>query len=175
MLTYMSLEFDSQPVRAAKLKALQDYFKTSDPTPFNMLPGNALSKTNTARGKDLVINSHGNKNVFAGYTPEQFLEHLQGKGLENGAFDAIYLMACLVGKQGQSGSQGIFDTFALQLRARLNEVGIETKLYAPRGYLSYTGKLLTKSGQTYYKVEKMFIRSPERNYPLKEGLLLVRF
>lgn len=172
MLTFMGLDFDNAPTRAAKLKALQDYFKTSDATAFHMLADNAMATTNAGRGKDLVVNSHGNSKVFAGYSAQQFFDLLLSKGFEQGSFDRLYLMACSVGEQHQDN--GLIDNFARDLHRILIGAGINIKLYAPRGYLAYKLHTETKSGQTYYVVDKTYIKSPERDYPLSEGLLLVR-
>jgi len=171
MLTYMSLEGDSQAERSAKLKALKEYFGTSDPKAFAMLDKAAMSPTTTDRGDTLVINSHGNGSVFAGYDAQQFFDELVSKGFANGSFEKVYLMACNVGEQAQDNS--ILNNFAKALKPILNMNGIDVKLYAPRGTLTYRVKTEQASGQTYYKVTGMFIRSPERNYPLSEGMLLV--
>lgn len=171
MLTYMSLEGDSQAVRSAKLKALKEYFKTTEPTAFAMLGSTALAPSNKSRGDMLVVNSHANAKAFAGYTPQQFFEQLTSKGFAKGSFPAVYLMACSVGKQAQDNS--IYDNFAKELKRILNMHGIDTKLYAPRGYLAYTVEEKQASGQTYYRVTDMYIETTERKYPLKEGLLLV--
>ncbi len=171
MLTYMGLPDDAQDVRAAKLKALKAAYNTSDATAFAMLPATALSKQNAARGDKLVVNSHGNAGVFAGYTPDQFMEQLTSKGFEEGAFPAVYLMACMVGIQAQDNS--IYDNFARDLKRLFVGHGITAKLYAPRGLLSYTVADKQVSGQTVKEVTDIFIRTPERNYPLSEGVLLV--
>lgn len=171
MLTFMGLETDPQPLRAAKLKALQAHFNTTEPTAFHMLGDHALSKDNNG-GSDLIINSHGNSNVFAGYDEKAFCDLLFAKGLENGSFKAIYLMACSVGEQTQQGD--FSGNFAVRVKRILTQSGISTKLYAPRGYLTYTVSTETKSTQEIFVVQKMFIRSPEKDYPLSEGLLLVQ-
>lgn len=172
MLTFMGLDFDSAPARSAKLKALQDYFDTSDPKAFNMLSGTALSAANSERGDSLYVNSHGNRSVFAGYDAQQFFDLLEAKGFENGAFDSLYLLACSVGEQAQDNS--ILNNFARDLHRIFVTSGIDIKLYAPRGTLTYSVRTETKSGQSYLVVTDIFIASPERNYPLREGLLLVR-
>ena len=48
------------------------------------------------------------------------------------------------------------------------------KVYAPRGTLTYKVHKETQLGQTYWKVDSMVITSPEREYPLDEGILLVQ-
>jgi hypothetical protein len=171
MLTYMSLDHDSQPIRAAKLKALQDYFKTPQATAFAMLLADSLASTNTKRGDTLVVNSHGNGKVFAGYDAAEFLKQLNSKGFAAGSFKSLYLMACKVGVQAQDNS--ILYNFAKDLKGLLNRNGIDIKVYAPRGLLSYSLKEVKKEGQTFYEVTKMYIGSPEREYTLDEGLLLV--
>ena len=80
MLTYMALDWDHQSYRAAKLKALQAFYGTTEAKPFAMLAADAMSPANKDRGPDLVINSHGNAQVFGGYDPAAFLTQLQGKG-----------------------------------------------------------------------------------------------
>lgn len=171
MLTYMSLEHDSQPKRSAKLKALKEYFRTSDPKAFAMLDNTALSPANKDRGDTLVINSHGNGKVFAGYDAQQFFDQLSSKGFANESFQAVYLMACKVGEQAQDNS--ILNNFAKDLKRILSSHDIDVKLYAPRGILRYKLAEEHASEQTWYKVTEMFIASPERNYPLSEGMLLV--
>lgn len=171
MLTYMSLEGDSQAERSAKLKALQTYFETTDPKAFAMLDASALSPANKSRGDTLIINSHGNGGIFGGYTPQQFYTQLTSKGFTKGSFQAIYLMACSVGVQAQDNS--IYDNFAKDLKRILNTHGIDVKLYAPRGLLGYSVDEKQAHGQTYYEVTDMYIQSPERKYTLKDGLLLV--
>lgn len=171
MLTYMSLEYDDQAVRSAKLKALQDHFHTSEGKAFAMLPANALAPGNRDRGDILVVNSHGDASEFAGYDAPTFLDMLRDKGLMTGSFKAIYLMACDVGEQAQDNS--ILDNFAKSLKRLLNAQGIEVKLYAPRGVLCYEVATETSHGQTYYRVTKTYIHAPERDYPLDQGLLLV--
>ena len=172
MLTYMSLDWDSQPARAAKLKALQAYFKTSDPHPFTMLASDAMSPDNSDRGSTLVINSHGNAAVFGGYKPAAFLAELRGKGFASGSFEKIYLMACKVGHASQDNS--IITNFATDLKRELTGADIgDEKLYAPRGTLAYDMVNQTKDGQTYPVVTRIFIDTPERQYPLSEGMLLI--
>ncbi len=173
MLTYMSLDHDSQPIRAAKLKALQDYFKTSPASAFAMLAADSLARTNAQRGDTLVVNSHGNDKVFAGYDAAAFFQQLASKGFAAGSFKSLYLMACKVGAQAQDNS--ILNNFAKDLKRLLNENGIEINVYAPRGLLSYSLQEEQKEGQTFYKVARMYIGSPEREYTLAEGLLLVTF
>lgn len=172
MLTYMSLDWDNQALRSAKLKALQDYYSTSAAKAFNMLADDAMSTATRDRGDTLVINSHGNEHVFAGYDPAQFLQQLIGKGLEEGSFSAIYLMACKVGHASQDNS--VITNFARDLKRALVGQGIFAKVYAPRGLLTYTYEDRHASGQTYYEITDMYIQSPERNYPLDQGMLLVQ-
>lgn len=171
MLTFMALDWDNQALRSAKLKALQDYYQTTAPTAFNMLSAGAMSPDTSGRGDTLVINSHGNAQVFAGYDPDQFYAELVSKGFAEGSFSAVYLMACKVGHASQDNS--IITNFARDLKRVLVNNGISAKLYAPRGTLSYTYEERQASGQTYYVITDTFIKTPERNYPLIEGMLLV--
>lgn len=171
MLVFLGLDWDSAPMRAAKLKALQDYFSTSAAKALTMLSGTALSKANSERGKVLVINSHGNEQVFGGYDAEAFMQQLQARGFEDGAFDAVYLMACNSGKQDQDNTT--INTFATQLKRKFANAGVKTKLYATRGTLTYRYKTEQVDHQTFYVITEMYVHSPERNYPLSEGLLLV--
>lgn len=172
MLVFAGMEGDSAPIRAAKLKALQQYYRESDPRPLNMLGPSDMAKSNTNRGDKLVVNSHGNRGVFAGMDADQFVQELQTKGFVNGSFKAIYLMACNVGEQDQQGT--IFNNFARDVYRIFVNQGIQIKVYAPRGLLTYKLDKKTKSGETYYEVTSMFIRTPERDYPLDEGVLLVQ-
>ena len=171
MLVFAGLEGDSAPDRAAKLKALQAYYKESSPRPLNMLGPTDMATSNGNRGKKLVVNSHGNREVFAGFDAESFFAQLESKGFAEGSFDAVYLMACLVGEQAQDGS--IYDGFARDLFSVFRSNGITAKVYAPRGLLTYTIKQVTKDGQQYPEVVDMYIETPERRYPLSEGVLLV--
>ncbi|MEM9619767.1 MAG: hypothetical protein AAF936_17580 [Pseudomonadota bacterium] len=172
MLTFMGLDWDSAPKRAAKLAALRKYFKTGEPHAFNMLTDTELSKANASRGASLVVNSHGNSSVFAGCDADTFFSMLKGKGFEEGAFTSIYLMACNISEQHQDNRP--IDTFAKRLRRLFNEAQITCKIYAPRGKLSYCLRKEQKSGQAFWVVTKMYIKSPERNYPLDEGLLYIQ-
>ena len=171
MLTYMSLDWDNQALRSAKLKALQDYYGTSPAKAFNMLAANAMAPNTSDRGDVLVVNSHGNAKVFAGYDPQAFLDHLETKGFAEASFSAVYLMACKVGEASQDNS--IITNFARDLKRLMIGRGITAKLYAPRGTLSYHYEERQASGQTYYEITDTFIKTPERNYPLSEGMLLV--
>lgn len=171
MLTYMSLVWDNQAIRSAKLKALQDYYKTTPAKAFNMLSGDAMATTTAKRGAALIINSHGNAKVFAGYDPDAFLAQLQSKGFAEGSFQSVYLMACKVGEASQDNS--IITNFARDLKRKFVGHGITAKLYAPRGTLAYAYKEKHASGQTYYEITDTYIKTPERNYPLSEGMLLV--
>lgn len=171
MLTFMGLDWDEAPKRAAKLKALQAYYKTTPAKAFNMLSADAMSTKTSSRGTNLVINSHGNAKVFAGFNPQDFLDQLISKGFENKSFMSVYLMACKVGEASQDNS--IITNFARDLKRKLIGNGIDTKLYAPRGTLSYKMGHRTESGQTYWVVDEIYIKTPERNYPLNEGMLLV--
>jgi len=171
MLTFLGLDGDVAAERGAKLKALQAYFKESDPRAFNMLGATELSTSNKSRGKRLIVNSHGNVASFAGQNPDAFFALLQGKGFGEGSFDEVWLMACQVGAQNQTNT--IADNFARDLKRVFVNNGITAKLYAPRGTLTYQVHTQTESGQTYYVVDAMVIACPERNYPLSEGMLLV--
>ena len=172
MLTYMALDWDHQSYRAAKLKALQAFYGTTEAKAFAMLAADAMSPANKDRGPDLVINSHGNAQVFGGYDPAAFLTQLQGKGFQNGSFKAIYLLACKVGEASQDNS--IVTNFARDLKLALTGAGIDVKLYAPRGTLDYDIVEETRLGQTVPVVTRIFIDTPERQYPLSEGMLLVQ-
>lgn len=171
MLTFMSLEDDDQAMRGAKLKALKEYYRTPDPVAFEMLANDAFSRQKLGKDDVLVINSHGDRGVFAGYDANAFFTKLVSKGLVNGSFKEIYLAACLVGEQAQNNS--IHDNFARDLKRIFINNKIEVKLYAPRGFLTYYYKEMHKSGQKYFKIVDLCIESPERDYPLDQGMLLV--
>jgi hypothetical protein len=172
MLIFAGLEGDPAPLRAAKLKALQDYYRESAPRAWNMLGPTDLAKSNRNRGTTLVVNSHGNNKSFGGMDAQQFFAALQEKGFEDGSFEAVYLMACSVGEQSQDNS--IYGGFALDLFRLFREHTISAKIYAPRGFLTYVYHEERKEQETYYVVDKMYIATPERNYPLSEGVLLVQ-
>ena len=110
--------------------------------------------------------------VFGGYDPAAFLTQLQGKGFQDGSFKAIYLLACKVGEASQDNS--IVTNFARDLKLALTGAGIDVKLYAPRGTLDYDIVEETRLGQTVPVVTRIFIDTPERQYPLSEGMLLVQ-
>ncbi|WP_225851491.1 MULTISPECIES: hypothetical protein [Xanthomonas] len=172
MLIYVGLDGDQADQRGAKLKALQSHFGENQSHALTLLDAASLSPSNKTRGKRLVINSHGNVNVFAGLAPEAFLQQLLAKGLGKESFEEIVLMACQVGAQSQTNS--IANNFAKDLKRLLVGHGILAKLYAPRGTLTYLVHTEQKLGQTFYVVDSMHIACPERNYPLAEGLLLVQ-
>ncbi|OAX57033.1 hypothetical protein [Xanthomonas graminis] len=172
MLIYVGLDGDQADQRGAKLKALQAHFGETESHALNMLSATALAPGNKARGKRLVVNSHGNVNVFAGLTPAAFLQQLLSKGLAKESFEEIALMACQVGAQSQTNS--IAGNFAKELKRLLVQQGIVAKLYAPRGTLTYVVHQEQTLGQRFYVVDSMHIACPERNYPLQEGLLLVQ-
>lgn len=171
MLVYLGLDGDHADERGAKLKALQAYFKESDPRAFNMLKATDLSASNKSRGKRLIVNSHGNIATFAGLTPDAFFAQFQGKGFSADSFDEVWLMACQIGAQNQTNT--IANNFARDLKRVFVNHGVTAKLYAPRGALTYQVHTQTEHGQTYYVVDAMVIACPERNYPLGEGMLLV--
>lgn len=172
MLLYAGLDGDKADERGAKLKALQQYYKESDPRAWNMLGPTDLSKTNAKRGTQLLVNSHGNRDTFADMDAPTFYNKLVANGFQDGSFGALYLLACNVGQQDQGGL--ILTNFARDLYALLRQHQINSKLYAPRGTLTYDVKTETKSGQTYYVVTNIYIHTPERNYPLDQGMLLVQ-
>jgi len=172
MLIFAGLEGDPADERAAKLKALQDYYHESAPRAWNMLGASDMAKSNTNRGSNLVVNSHGNRTTFAGMDAQHFFDALTAKGFQEGSFQAVYLMACKVGQQSQDTS--IHENFARDLFRLFRQNAMSSKLYAPRGTLTYELHTETKLGQTYWVVDKMYIKTPERNYPLSEGVLLVQ-
>jgi hypothetical protein len=171
MLIFAGLEEDKIDERAAKLKALQNYYHETNPRPWNMLGATDLAPSNKDRGKQLIVNSHGNRTSFADMDANKFYSKLVEKGFQDGSFEALYLMACKVGQQDQRGV--ILENFARDLFGLLRAKGVNLKLYAPRGTLTYEVKTETKLGQSYYVVTNMYIESPERNYPLAEGMLLL--
>lgn len=172
MLVFLGLDWDSAAERGAKLKALQTYFGSSDPKAMNMLADNSLSKSNFDRGSMLIVNSHGNRTHFAGKTAQQFFDLLKSKGFGQGSFSKLYLMACKSGEQDQSGA--ITENFARDLHRIFVNHGITCMIYAPRGLLTYKLTLDTRNGQTFWVVTDMVISSPERDYPLDQGMLLVK-
>lgn len=171
MLVFLGLDWDSAPERGAKLKALQEYYGTSDPRAMNMLAADSLAPTNSARGSELIINSHGNRKTFSGLDAQKFFDLLKSKGFQQGSFGKIYLMACLSGQQDQAGI--ITENFARDLHRIFVNHGITCMIYAPRGFLTYSVSEKTERGQKYWSVDKIYIKAPERNYPLSEGMLLV--
>lgn len=172
MLVFLGLDWDSAPERSAKLKALQKEFGSSDAKAMNMLGAESLSASNYDRGPVLIVNSHGNRDTFAGLNAQQFFDLLKSKGFGPNSFGKIYLMACKAGEQDQAGT--IHDNFARDLRRIFNQHQIPCAIYAPRGTLAYKVKAESKNGQTYLVVTKTYIKTPERDYPLSEGMLLVR-
>jgi hypothetical protein len=172
MLIFAGLEGDAPALRAPKLKALQEYYHESAPRAWNMLGASDMAKSNTNRGSNLVVNSHGSLTTFARMDAQQFFDALTAKGFQEGSFQAVYLMACEVGQQSQKNS--ILENFARDLFSLFQQNSIPSKLYAPRGTLAYDLHSETKLGQTYWVVDKMYIKTPERNYPLNEGVLLIR-
>jgi hypothetical protein len=171
MLIFAGLDWDSAPKRSAKLKALKAYYHESDPRPWNMLGSTDLDPSNGNRGANLVINSHGNVQRFGGMEPGAFLAALQAKGFKKNSFQAVYLMACKAGEQDQENS--IYESFAREFMRLVRGLDSGTKIYAPRGSLSYEMHEEGEPSARYWVVDDMFIRTPERRYPLNEGVLLV--
>ena len=188
MLTFLGLSFPDNPVRdrleapkrAAKLKALQEFFHTSPAHAFYMLDDDALSTGNPDRGDVLVINSHGSPTRFARYTAQQFLDQLISKGYEKGSFSAIYLMACKSAFAPED--TGVMTNFAIELKRLLIMRDMDCKVYGTRGNLTY--KLAEHDaggGMSYYTVTSMAIRSPSEDpsiqghtYSVSDGLLLAQ-
>jgi hypothetical protein len=171
MLVYVETKGDSMEWRIAKLEALRKHYKESAPAVFNSLSANDLSKSNSNRGDKLIVNSHGNVNVFAGMDADQFYKALVGKGFENGAFKSMYLIACDVSKQDQKNS--IYDKFALDLFRIMRANDINIKLYAPRGTVTYNVIIRKAESEEYIQVTSIVIDCPEKVYTLDEGMLLV--
>ena len=171
MLIFAGLEYDKAPERAAKLKALRDYFKEKSEHALNMLDSTGLSNAGGEHGDTLIVNSHGNQNRFAGMEAQAFFDLLVSKGLKKNSFKKVYLMACRSGLQAQDNS--IKDNFARDFKSILTQNDFTSAVYAPRGLLSYTFHEEAKEGQTFYEIDEVYIESPERNYPLDQGLLLV--
>jgi hypothetical protein len=173
MLVYAGMEGDNAAERSAKLKALKEHYNESDPTALEMLAATALGKSNTSRGTKLVINSHGNVDTFADLSAKAFYDKLVGKGFQNGAFQSLYLIACDVGQQDQKNT--IVSNFARDLNLLLKQNQVDIALYAPRGVVTYAAKTVTQSGQSFYQVTGIAVHTPERDYPLDEGMLKVMF
>ena len=171
MLVYAGNDGDDPASRAAKLKALQAIFAEPGVSALAMLAADALSKANAQRGTRLVINSHGNQDTFADMTPDQFYAELVSKGFQNGAFQALYLVACNVGQQNQRGA--IVGNFARDLDLLFKQQLVDIALYAPRGVVSYTLQTVTQRGESFKKVTAIVIRAPEKDYSFKEGMLRV--
>ena len=172
MLTFIGLDVDDAARRAAKLKALQTYFDTSPATSFHLLSRTSLSTSNASRGRELIVSAHGDAKSFGGYTPEHFYDLLESKGFGPGSFARFYLMALSADTQQQD--YGLLDDFARALHRILIREGIQISLYAPRRYLDYELHVEIRRDQTFYVANKMFIKAPEREYPLSEGMLLVQ-
>jgi hypothetical protein len=130
MLIFAGLEEDIA-VRSAKLKALKEHYRESEPRAWDMLGADDLAPSNVNRGQNLVINSHGNAKRFGGMEPSQFLAALQAKGFKKDSFQAVYLMACQVGKQDRNNS--IHDNFAREFMRLVRHLESATKIYAPMG------------------------------------------
>jgi hypothetical protein len=166
---------DRADIRAAKMKALQAHFNDdSNPVAITMLKSDALSGSKSKKEK-LIVNGHGNRDVigYLGNDAEAFFADLLGKGLTNERFDSIYLMACKAGEQAQDNS--ILQNFAKEFGrcVQINEKTTGIKVYAPRGTLTYSVVNEQVSGQTVPKVTRIYVDTPEKEYELNEGLLLV--
>ena len=171
MLVFAGMENDAAAERAAKLRALQDYFAESNATALEMLAPNALSKENANRGKQLIINSHADVNHFAGMNAKSLYEKLVSKGLENGAFQSLYLIACEAGQRNRKGV--IVGNFAHDLNSVFKQNQVDIALYAPRGAVTYAVQTFTQDGVSNCEVANIMIHSPERDYPLSRGMLRV--
>ncbi len=171
MLVYVGMEGDKADERGAKLKALKTIFnEPADARALNMLSGTDLATTNQNRGKNLVVNSHGNDNTFADKSAKQFYADLVAKGFSAQSFEKIYLIACSVGVQAQDNS--IVRNFARDLFTIFQQNGVTAKIYAPRGVVTYKVHTENKLGQSFYVVDSIVVATKEREYPLMEGLLL---
>lgn len=166
---------DGTVSRAAKLKALQRHFGEKEGgRAINMLPADGLSAKSGTKGEKLIVNAHGNTNSFRGKDAQELFQILLGKGLTKQRFGSIYLIACNVGEQAQDNSivQNFARDFAHRIRIDDRTSGI--KVYAPRGVVTYTTVTRTTEGQQYKEVTGIVVRTPEKDYQLDEGLLLVQ-
>ncbi|MFD1743860.1 hypothetical protein ACFSE1_00125 [Rhizobium helianthi] len=168
MLVYLNVAKPG-PIAADLLEALQEYYKTSPPVEFHTLDTDEMTPENSKRGEDLVFVTHGNTHKFGGHDAEAFFELLQSKGFQNGSFEKIYLIACQAGAQAQDNS--ILDNFARSFWDVLRSNYFDVKLYAPRGTVVFN-----RPSNTFYIKPSPQARHdapPDRNYNLKEGMLLV--
>jgi hypothetical protein len=171
MLVFAGMDADDVAKRAAKLQALGEHYRESNPTALQMLGPKALSKSNADRGTKLVINAHGSGETFAGLDVISFYHELAGKGLQNGAFQSLYLIACDNGKQDRQ--EAIVSNFAHDLKLLLKQNQVDIALYAPRGRIRYSLQSVAQNGASAYQVTAIVVHSSERDYPLSEGMLRV--
>ena len=151
-IAHLDLQFIPVEVRQGESVVAQD-----DPERdvFFVLSGRLLAVQWTAGGREIV---------FSRILPGDHLGELAA--LDGGARStSVY---------AQADSQLLRLDQADFLKLALTGAGIDVKLYAPRGTLDYDIVEETRLGQTVPVVTRIFIDTPEREYPLSEGMLLVQ-
>ena len=123
----------------------------------------------------LVLNAHGSPATFAGGNGKQVADNLIGLGIAQAGTREVWVAACSVGQQAQDNSQPP-TLFIKELYRTLREQPelASIKVYGPRGVLSYGDKRQVDvgSGQSIIEYGRVYIRSPEREYPFQEGWVL---
>lgn len=165
--------------RLAELAELETYFDTGPPKALTKLECTALSKRNEERGTILVALSDGQGLEFGGTGPSDFADLLCQKGLEEGAFDALYLLASNHNLAPQK--TGTLGPFAAKLHQELENRQIGLRIFATRGTLSYTMIEEQKDGKICLRATDMCITTPgvkdpasgqPYRYRIKDGLQL---
>lgn len=113
---------------------------------FSMVNSRTLSKQNATRGDFLVIVGHGSPTEFMGLSEAQLINDLMTRGgLEDGAFDKIYLMGCNLASAPEAppagyaplgGSSPSTDVYLTNFQHALAARGISACAYAPQGKIS---------------------------------------
>jgi hypothetical protein len=120
----------------------------------------------------LIVCGHGSPTTLSGLSPSDFASKLRGFGLTAERFEAIHLLNCSVGVQAQDNS--VTQNFARDFKVLLGVPPTQgIKVYAPRGPVQWEGQHEGEGHARYLVMTKVFIRTPEKDYPLQEGMLLV--
>lgn len=183
-------DIDENASRAARLKALREHFyawkQWSEfapgnagfaPVPIQLLV-NEIKDRGSKRLKDygdnaqiLVLNAHGSSRTFNGYDGSDVAGMLVSLGIKDAGTREVWVAACDVGHQTQDNSSP--EPFAVDLLRQLRQHGLDPKVYAPRGNISYRDKSTKTVGvESVIAYGKVVIPTKERTYPFAEGWVL---
>ena len=120
----------------------------------------------------LIVCGHGSPDSLSDLSPSEFADALLKAGFSNERFDTIYLLNCSVGIQAQDNSIG--SNFARAFKLQLGNPPTQgIKVYAPRGAVRWEGEWIQKNTGKFLSITRVYVHTPEKEYPLTEGMLLV--